>query len=230
MPFVSTLKDPTKRASRAELSDYAKALLLECGCTASYLRAAQHLMDLEPDYDPQGNKEDSVSAYVLRRDWISRTANVCGMPSSIIDHHIGHKSRKLSGKDFSNPTTQQLSVMMMERHVLLPSHTRHPYYCVQELRGSTEIDFDNFGNYRYIGIEPILVKLELKSNESGEPITVRTNGKIVEEFKIRRARRDSPEQRMNRPIIGNIKSQDFFEKVLQEPLDLTRFLPPTDSD
>lgn len=230
MPFVSTLKDPTKRASRAELSDYAKALLLECGCTASYLRSAQHLMDLEPDYDPLGNKEDSVSAYVLRRDWISRAANVCGMPSSVIDHHIGHKSRKLNGKDFSNPATQQLSAMMMERHVLLPSHTRHPYYYVHELCSSSEIELDDFGNYRYKAKEPILVYLNLTSNESGEPITVRTNGKIVDEFKIRRSRRDSPEQRMNRPIIGEIQSQDFFEKASQEALYLTPFLPPTDSD
>lgn len=226
MPLVSHPKDCTQYADPSDLSAYAKNLLLTCGLTQEQLLKATVLMTREPDLDEEGKPETDISAYILRRDWVGRAANVCGMSSVDIDYLIGHKNPAVSGKDYTNPDIQEQLARQLERYVCLPDYSKHPYFAPISAQPRKPADLNGYGAYRICADkEPVLVTLDITTCECGEDVRILTDGIAITPPTVKYAPKDTPALRLNRPLIGRILSQEqcYALKEAGMTLDLASF-------
>ena len=150
MPFVSSQLDPAQYADPSALPAYAKTLLLKCGYKEEYLNTAYTLMDQEPDLGGHNGKEQDVVAYILRRDWVGRAANCCGMSAVDIDYLIGHANRKKCATDYTNPDVQRTLARQLERYVFLPDCSRHPSFAPISAKPGRKkkVSLDDYSAYR----------------------------------------------------------------------------------
>ena len=158
-----------------------KRILLECGCNASFFRAAQVLMDKLPD--KVGDEIcTSVEAYILRRDFASRCKNICGLNNDEIDALLGHKREKGSKRsrvNFANPDAQEEVAAKLERFVYDPLVSRNPEFAPLQL--AIDQDFKLIPYNKYVLVnntnQPMIVDLALFAQEPDENINLVITGK-----------------------------------------------------
>ena len=216
MPFVSSKTDPEKYANPSVVAKFARSILLACGCTEELLASAKMLMDLEPDKSPDGIIETHVTAYLLRRDWASRASNICGLSSSDVDYLIGHSSAADPIKDYANEDVQRDISMMLERYVVCPELSRHPYFRGLEIAPGVKMEQMGFNRYRLTATKPTLVYLDAISKERRQRILVKTNGKANDNFSLVNGGKDTPDDRLNRPIIGIVYPELYYHTLCDE--------------
>lgn len=230
MPLVSDGDDPNKFANPSTLSAYAKELLLACGYEEECLRLAGVLAENDLTLDEKSRKELDVTAYILRRDYVTRAANCCGMAPADIDYLVGHENAENKNTDYTNPDIQRELAFQLERYVFLPEFTRHPYYApilAKYRRRKTE-DLEGFNGYRIIAEEePLEIVFDMTTEESGETIVVTTDGKTVEPVARQYDHPDSPKKREDRPLVGALHPESYYQKRIEEAehVDLRKFLP-----
>ena len=77
-PFNAAGKRQTSFVSCDVISAVGRRLLQICGCKEEFWDGSRELMRLEPDVEDGIQIGTDLTAYVLRRDFASRAANVCG--------------------------------------------------------------------------------------------------------------------------------------------------------
>lgn len=181
MPLLASPDDPYQYADDQKLSAYAKQLLQFCGYTENYFSSAADLMVSEPDV-VDGERTTDLSAYILRRDWCSRLANIAGITSADLDYMLGHKRRDQGNShDFLSDSECLQILHQLERCVLSPDHSLHPLYSTQELILNAITDLTGHTSYRIHApiTSPVTVKLKVALHETSAPLTIITTGKTV---------------------------------------------------
>ncbi len=225
MPLVSDPDDPTAFLDPKKLSAYAKDLLIACGYTEEAVFAAQILMDKQPDLvDGEAVKE--VSCYILRRDWVSRALNICGMDPRDVDYLVGHKRLDKSITVFTDPAVQFKIAQQLESCVLLPDCTLHPAFN-PIVMDQDIVDFARYTQYMFVndGMAKRIV-LRVRTADGGENLNLQTSGKIIS-VQRKTGDLDRPDERSIRPIVLPPYSRDMMDKeiAIVAALDLTKFGP-----
>lgn len=228
MPLVSSPKSPVTSASGSELSAYVRQLLSACGCSKEFWHSAAILMVKEPDISPESMAEKSVEAYVLRRDFITRALNCCGMSAVDVDYLVGHANRAPHMKDYTSPEIQQVLAAQLERYVFSPTHTRNPLFrAVPAVPGT--ICLQSFPAYRLCNQsnEPVLVDINLETLDGGGTILVRTTGQMKCAEYRDRCSIDDPELRAERPIMLLPHPENYYLQQIEiaNTIDCSPFLP-----
>ena len=217
MPVASVPADPRRFAAASKLSDYAKRLILACGYSPQQMLGMSGWMRREPDI-VDGEREKDPTAYLLRRDWTSRALNVCGMRAEDVDYLLGHVRHNKTGiVDYTARETQAQLADQLERHVLLPEHSTNPAFDGINL-GRRRYELSDFGCYRLTAVHgPVTITLDIEAAEAGVPISIITNGVLQEDpTQRKRPHRDRPNQRAQRPIIGDVHSIDYYNRLIRE--------------
>lgn len=226
MPFVSSQLDPAQYADPSALSAYAKTLLLKCGYKEEYLNTAYTLMDQEPDLGGHNGKEQDVVAYILRRDWVGRAANCCGMSAVDIDYLIGHANRKKCVTDYTNPDVQRTLARQLERYVFLPDCSRHPSFAPISAKPGRKkkVSLDDYSAYRICAESgPLEIKFVYNTTEANESICIRTNGKFLTKVESDSGEIDTPMKRKARLPVGVVHPHSYYQRLIEQAkqIDLT---------
>ena len=224
---VKSTKIWRQQAVRVQLPlPYAKSLLIRCGYGEDLLQQVQSLMLQEPDADDNASIESSPSAYILRRDWVGRSANICGMSAEDIDYLIGHYNPARNEKDYTNRDIQRTLARQLERYVFLPEYSRHPYFFPITAEPAKTVDLESYGAYRIsAGAEPVEISLDLITNECGQCITLCTNGQVKKKATPAIGLLDTPDKRRGRPLIGSVHDRDYYSRLNEQSrsIDLSDF-------
>lgn len=228
MPLVSASSDSTRYADPSDLSAYAKDLLLACGYEEERMRAAYLLMEIAPDSDGQGGKETEVTAYILRRDWLTRALHCCGMSAQDADYLIGHANDANQQTDYTNPDVQWELALQLERYVFLPDYTQNPYYVPIHVKpGRVKVtDIEKFNGCRVVAEDgPVEIQFDLTTDESGETFTLTTSGQLSVPVSHQYSRPDSPEKRRGRPLVRSLEPRSYYQTLIEraKEINLTRF-------
>lgn len=226
MPLVSDSNDPCRYADPSKLSSYAKKLLLVCGYSQVSFQLAASLVVREPDLDIDGTSETDVTAYILRRDWVGRAMNVCGMTAADVDYLVGHKNPGTRKKDYTNPDIQQSIALQLERYVFLPEYSKHPYFAPACLKPGKPVDLDGYNAYCIRGGEkPMDVTVDIVTAECGESIIISTNGTVISTVEQKNGAKDSPEMRETRPLIGAVPPPSYYQDLegQAQSIDISEF-------
>lgn len=110
------------------VSDWVYRKLERCGCTKEMFSKASRDMSGKLD-------ADSISAYILRRDFASLAKNTMGFSKDEIDFFLGHKTKfaKKNLIDYRLPENRQKLLAKLERYVFDPELTLNPAYHPIEL-------------------------------------------------------------------------------------------------
>lgn len=225
MPLAGSRTDPRRHLDPSELARYAKSLFRALGFSAT-LEAATELMIREPV-----NGSSDAGAYISRRDWITRTLNVCGLDIVDADVTVGHDiGSALRAKDYTNPDIQALIAKQLENYAYDndPMYTLHPYWHPIVLSGRCHIELDGYGGYRLVADTALNVTLDITTSEPGQSIQLQSDGTLAGEIELKRGRKDTPELRIDRPIIGRtpILSAEEYDDIRRkaDAIDLSAFL------
>ena len=225
MPVVCKDGNPRERLENvSELSTFGKNLLLACGVSQEQYKESTNLIFREPDEDYDGEKLGEVAFYILRRDFISRCLNVCGMDPRVVDYLVGHKRKDKTTEDFTNRDVRFRFAKELERHVLLPSYTLNPFFG----KGCGDLVQTGYAGYR---LDTRCVsgkkRIRLLSTEPGATIVVQTTAKITKNMVRKNAsEEDSSIDRNGRMVIHAPKMEEYYTSLLQEAESLVRELPP----
>jgi integrase len=215
MPLVGNPKNPKAFVQPSDLSAYAKNALLCCGYEKRGFSEAATLLCQEKNTEENMTTETDVTAYILRRDFISRAITVCGMAPEDVDYLVGHKNNDVSKKDYTNPDIQKELANHLERYVFLPLHSRHPYFAPL-YPTSKLLDLNDFSAYQICAKDkPIQIQVEIASDESGETISLETNGKIVKYPRVLQGQKDSPSHRTGRPLLASVKPESYYNALIE---------------
>ena len=178
-------------------------------------------MDLDPLFDENGRKETDVVAYILRRDWIGRAANICGMSEADIAYLTGHVYPDKHAADYGNPDVQRTLALQLERYVFLPEYSRNPYFMPTALNHDStkrkRMYLEDYNGYRLLAENGTLeIRFRYQTGESGESIRIETNGTLVSPVSPECGPPDTPEKRMNRPLVGELHPRAYYEKLAEE--------------
>lgn len=106
-----------------QLSAWVYDQLVQCGCTKDFLEQARKKMhgDLHAD---------SISAYVLRRDFASLATTIMGFTKNETRYYLGHKQRyaKKNMVDYRLPENAQLLLDKLERYVYDKTLSMNPAF------------------------------------------------------------------------------------------------------
>ena len=116
-----------KGRNASELSKYCRQVFARSGISAEQLDSIRPLMAREPDI-VDGVRETDISAYILRRDWAGRMANVCGMSAEDVDYYLGHGNRDVKSAYYLDAAKSAETARLMERYVYLPECSLNPAY------------------------------------------------------------------------------------------------------
>lgn len=181
MPLLASPDDPYQYADDQKLSSYTKHLLQFCGYTDELFSSAADLMASEPDV-VDGERTTDLSAYILRRDWCSRLANITGLFAVDLDYMLGHKRRDQSNAhDLLSDSECLMVLLQLERCVLSPEHSLHPLFSPQELIPNAITDLTGHTSYRIHAPanSPVTVKLKVNLYETSAPLTIITTGETL---------------------------------------------------
>lgn len=223
MPVVSDPDDPTRFLLPPKLSAYAKDLLLTCGYKEDAMYAAEILMGVEPDV-VDGEIVNDVTCYILRRDWVTRALNICGVSPADADYLIGHKREDKSTTVFSDPDVRYDIAKQLETCVLLADCTLHPAFRPIVLEPGVH-DITRYTQYRLeSNVAAKRIILRLKTGEGGEAIQIHTNGKVISTHR-NTGLPDRPKDRVSRPIILPPYSIQMLEegRAAIDAMDLSKF-------
>jgi hypothetical protein len=225
MPVVSDSDDPSRFLSPPKLSAYAKDLLLACGYVEDAMYAAEILMGVEPDVVDAETVND-VSCYILRRDWVSRSLNICGVSPADADYLIGHKRVDKSTTVFSDPDVRYDIAKQLDTCVLLADCTLHPAFNPIVLNPGVH-DITRYTQYRLKSngnAKRKRVIIRLKTGEGGEHMQIRTSGKVISTHR-HTGMPDRPKDRASRPIILPPYSIQMLAegRAAIDALDLSKF-------
>lgn len=226
--LVSSQDDPRQFANPSALSACAKRLLLECGFLEAYLQSAASLMNSEPLPGGFGGKERDVVAYILRRDWIGRAQNCCGMSSANVDYLVGHANLKSAAVDYTNPDVQLMLARQLERHVILPKYSRHPCFSpVMAKPGRTKkLLLEGYNGYRICAEDgPLEIGYTYTTEESGEWIWIETNNMLLSSIQSESGRMDSPQKCKGRLPVGKTHPLAYYQEIIERArqIDLAKF-------
>ena len=226
--LVSSEDDPAQFADPSDLSAYAKRLLLECGFLEAYLKSAASLTNSEPLPGGFGGKERDVVAYILRRDWIGRAQNCCGMSSANVDYLVGHANLKSAAVDYTNPDVQLMLARQLERHVILPKYSRHPCFSpVMAKPGRTKkLLLEGYNGYRICAEDgPLEIGYTYTTEESGERIWIETNNMFLSSIQSESGRMDSPQKCKGRLPVGRTHPLAYYQEIIERArqIDLAKF-------
>lgn len=116
-----------KGRNASELSKYFRQVFVRSGISAEQLDSIRPLMAREPDI-VDGVRETDISAYILRRDWAGRMANVCAMSAEDVDYYLGHGNRDVKSAYYLDAAKSAETARLMERYVYLPECSLNPAY------------------------------------------------------------------------------------------------------
>ena len=216
--LVSSEDDPTQFADPSDLSAYAKRLLLECGFLEAYLKSAASLTNSEPLPGGFGGKERDVVAYILRRDWIGRAQNCCGMSSVDVDYLVGHANSKSASVDYTNPDVQRTLALQLERYVLLPDFSRHPRFSpiIAKPGRTKKLLLEDYNAYHICAEDgPVEIEFVYTTEESGEWVRVETDGTILTPIQSESGGKDSPQKCKGRLPVGKVYPLTHYQENIQ---------------
>ena len=216
--LVSSQDDPRQFANPSALSACAKRLLLECGFLEAYLQSAASLMNSEPLPGGFGGKERDVVAYILRRDWIGRAQNCCGMSSVDVDYLVGHANSKSASVDYTNPDVQRTLALQLERYVLLPDFSRHPRFSpiIAKPGRTKKLLLEDYNAYHICAEDgPVEIEFVYTTEESGEWVRVETDGTILTPIQSESGGKDSPQKCKGRLPVGKAYPLTHYQENIQ---------------
>lgn len=216
--LVSTEDDPAQFADPSDLSAYAKSLLLECGFLEAYLKSAASLINSEPLPGGFGGKERDVVAYILRRDWIGRAQNRCGMSSVDVDYLVGHANPKSASVDYTNPDVQRTLALQLERYVLLPDFSRHPRFSpiIAKPGRTKKLLLEDYNAYHICAEDgPVEIEFVYTTEESGEWVRVETDGTILTPIQSESGGKDSPQKCKGRLPVGKAYPLTHYQENIK---------------
>lgn len=226
--LVSSEDDPGQFADPSDLSAYAKSLLLECGFLEAYLKSAASLTNSDPAPGGFGGKERDVVAYILRRDWIGRAQNCCGMSSVDVDYLVGHANSKSASVDYTNPDVQRMLALQLERYVFLPDFSRHPCFSpiIVKPGHAKKLLLEDYNAYHICAEDgPVEIEYVYTSEESGECICIETDGTNLTPIQSESGGKDSPQKCKGRLPVGKVYPLTHYQENIQRAgrIDLTKF-------
>ena len=216
--LVSSEDDPAQFADPSDLSAYAKRLLLECGFLEAYLKSAASLTNSEPLPGGFGGKERDVVAYILRRDWIGRAQNCCGMSSVDVDYLVGHANSKSASVDYTNPDVQRTLALQLERYVLLPDFSRHPRFSpiIAKPGRTKKLLLEDYNAYHICAEDgPVEIEFVYTTEESGEWVRVETDGTILTPIQSESGGKDSPQKCKGRLPVGKVYPLTHYQENIK---------------
>lgn len=216
--LVSSEDDPAQFADPSDLSAYAKRLLLECGFLEAYLKSAASLTNSEPAPGGFGGKERDVVAYILRRDWIGRAQNCCGMSSVDVDYLVGHANSKSASVDYTNPDVQRTLALQLERYVLLPDFSRHPRFSpiIAKPGRTKKLLLEDYNAYHICAEDgPVEIEFVYTTEESGEWVRVETDGTILTPIQSESGGKDSPQKCKGRLPVGKVYPLTHYQENIK---------------
>lgn len=216
--LVSSKDDPAQFADPSDLSAYAKRLLLKCGFLEAYLKSAASLTNSEPAPGGFGGKERDVVAYILRRDWIGRAQNCCGMSSADVDYLVGHANSKSASVDYTNPDVQRTLALQLERYVLLPDFSRHPRFSpiIAKPGRTKKLLLEDYNAYRICAEDgPLEIEFVYTTEESGEWVWVETDGTILTPIQSESGGKDSPQKCKGHLPVRKVHPLTYYQENIK---------------
>lgn len=221
MPILGHPADPTKLIHSNLLSAAGRLLLQICGCKEQDWEKVRALMLTEPDTQIDGSRMNDMTAYVLRRDFASRAANVCGIKAKALDMALGHKV-KLSiheRRAFYSDESMEQFCRELERYVFDPNHTRNPAFSAIPV--NTEpcmISPVPYTKSTFFAPEDGVLEFTAETLDAGQPIRLEIS--CGELLKIQQfSAVDQPDERHARPLLGKIHEQVYYEETIAGALD-----------
>ena len=219
MPFVTDGVSLDLPIRPPALSEFIRKVLLRCGCSEGFLEGQRLDMGRCPDYDLDGCASRDISAYVLRRDYVTRLANRCGMPMATLDYLLGHRRKENTIRDFESPDAQTEIAMQLERFVFLPDHSRNPAHAPLVVsEGKPLVMPEPYEQMTLTTGSKGVTCLSLQAKEPGVPIECHLpKGTSVKKLE-RHLSKDTAEKRRYRPVLG--RSVTNHQQAIQEALAL----------
>lgn len=164
--------------SSDKLRNTVKKILLQNGCNEEYFKAAQKTLSRYPTFDKEGNPENDVVAYCLRRSRQNIWSNICGLTRSEQDYLLGHKPPRNQKKFYDkDPKAFEAVVKKLKRCKLIVGPD--PNVDVIEIDDDSEVSVaERSTMICNTGEESVLVWLSMDANEPGDIITITTDGNI----------------------------------------------------
>jgi len=220
VPFASPNNQPGAFVSTIKLSEFILNLLLDCGCSKDYISYARELQSAYPDSLDEKGRSVDLSAYILRRDWITRACAICGIKSTVVDELVGHKKSKgeIAVIDLNNPDVQIQVARALTRYTALPEYTRNPAIHAIDLSGNQVIIMNGNGRYLLRALEDVELTIDLHTMEPNDIIRVLSSG-ILSKAEAS-VRPDDSKTYSARTVIGQSHDMDYYGSILNDAKEI----------
>lgn len=217
MPINGKPAAPNEPVQSPLISAAGRRLLQVCGYSAEKMEKARKLMAKETDIEADGTVMQDIAAYVLRRDFASRAANICAIPAVSVDILLGHKTQLSAGERRAYASRDMLWSLcqMLERCVLDPAHTRNPAFRAVKIVPEKRVIMPPFSVFRLTGKPGTTVHLTIESQDAGRMTNVRVQGASVSgvhQIDVS----DLPEERSTRVLTVPAKSRAYYNKLIAQ--------------
>lgn len=209
-PIASMPHDAKEYCGDKKLSSYAAILLKACGFTINSVQQ-QKLMQESDDYD---ESEQDPHAYILRRDWCSRAANICGLSPDTVDYLMGHANKIAKKRDYITDDATSIIAKKLERYVFDPGFSLNPAYkpiCITDM--AENIELGQYCDTQLVCVADagtkVHVTIDVQCVEPNDGIVIATNRAFDLHEHI--VMPDAPEMRSARALFGSSNTDHFFD-------------------
>ena len=214
-PIRGYYNDPEQFVSCDVISAVGRRLLQICGCKEEFWDGSRELMRLEPDVEDGIQIGTDLTAYVLRRDFASRAANVCGATDQELNFALGHKVKngERAKREFFGDDSMAAFGKKLERFVFDPDHSDHPAFApIPLVPGSSSVQFID-SRLTFYATEDMEVDVTAETLDAGQSIRICTSDKTeptVYSYSVS----DLPAERDARPLLGDLPDRKWYAEQI----------------
>ena len=214
-PISGHYTDPEQFVPCDDISAVGRRLLQICGCKEEFWDGSRELMRLEPDVEDGIQIGTDLTAYVLRRDFASRAANVCGVTDQELNFALGHKVKngERAKREFFGDDSMAAFGKKLERFVFDPHHSDHPAFApIPLVPGSSSVQFID-GRLTFYATEDMEVDVTAETLDAGQSVRICTSDKTeptVYSYSVS----DLPAERDARPLLGDLPDRKWYAEQI----------------
>ena len=221
LPLNGHPKNPKAPIDSGAISAIGRRLLQICGCSGrEYWDNVRTLMAEEPDTTVSGRRMTDAMTYVLRRDFASRAANVCGISKLALDWILGHAANVPAHRKraFFGIESMLRLRKELERYVFDPDHSGHPAFSPAVVEAEKPGSLPAYGSVRLVAKEDLELTLCASALDAYQPVHIQVSGgEILHSANV--SILDLPEERHTRPLPGRTRERTFYEQIKRQAYD-----------